>query len=101
MDLVFSSLSYPFPPICSCLDARFLDCLVFYFFFVAILQYIVRGGRDLFHLLPDAFKGIKQIGVIGWGSQVIFFCFRSISLSLRLFMIFLFSDSSVLVCSFC
>jgi hypothetical protein len=34
------------------------------------LQFIVRGGRDLFHLLPDAFKGIKQIGVIGWGSQV-------------------------------
>ncbi|KAK9071671.1 hypothetical protein SSX86_008100 [Deinandra increscens subsp. villosa] len=33
------------------------------------LKFIVRGGRDLFHLLPDAFKGIKQIGVIGWGSQ--------------------------------
>ncbi|VFQ88003.1 unnamed protein product [Cuscuta campestris] len=32
-------------------------------------EYIVRGGRDLFNLLPDAFKGIKQIGVIGWGSQ--------------------------------
>ncbi|CAK7324767.1 unnamed protein product [Dovyalis caffra] len=32
--------------------------------------YIVRGGRDLFPLLRDAFKGIKQIGVIGWGSQV-------------------------------
>ncbi|PSS05654.1 Ketol-acid reductoisomerase [Actinidia chinensis var. chinensis] len=32
-------------------------------------EYIVRGGRDLFPLLPDAFKGIKQIGVIGWGSQ--------------------------------
>lgn len=32
------------------------------------LQYIVRGGRDLFHLLPKAFKGIKKIGVIGWGS---------------------------------
>ncbi|RAL45038.1 hypothetical protein DM860_003797 [Cuscuta australis] len=32
-------------------------------------EYIVRGGRDLFSLLPDAFKGIKQIGVIGWGSQ--------------------------------
>ncbi|GLT68356.1 hypothetical protein SLA2020_405980 [Shorea laevis] len=32
-------------------------------------EYIVRGGRDLFHLLPDAFKDIKQIGVIGWGSQ--------------------------------
>eukprot|EP00270_Netrium_digitus_P013627 TRINITY_DN454_c0_g1_i1.p1 TRINITY_DN454_c0_g1~~TRINITY_DN454_c0_g1_i1.p1 ORF type:complete len:648 (+),score=186.64 TRINITY_DN454_c0_g1_i1:175-1944(+) len=32
-------------------------------------EYIVRGGRDKFHLLPAAFKGIKQIGVIGWGSQ--------------------------------
>ncbi|MED6201443.1 hypothetical protein PIB30_095070 [Stylosanthes scabra] len=32
-------------------------------------EYIVKGGRDLFHLLPDALKGIKQIGVIGWGSQ--------------------------------
>ncbi|KAL7204123.1 hypothetical protein ACSBR2_017232 [Camellia fascicularis] len=32
-------------------------------------EYIVRGGRDLFPLLADAFKGIKQIGVIGWGSQ--------------------------------
>ncbi|THU59529.1 hypothetical protein C4D60_Mb07t03060 [Musa balbisiana] len=32
-------------------------------------EYIVRGGRDLFPLLPDAFKEIKQIGVIGWGSQ--------------------------------
>jgi len=32
-------------------------------------EFIVKGGRDLFHLLPDAFKGIKQIGVLGWGSQ--------------------------------
>ncbi|XP_022863555.1 ketol-acid reductoisomerase, chloroplastic [Olea europaea var. sylvestris] len=32
-------------------------------------EYIVKGGRNLFKLLPDAFKGIKQIGVIGWGSQ--------------------------------
>ncbi|GAA0157246.1 hypothetical protein LIER_14554 [Lithospermum erythrorhizon] len=32
-------------------------------------EYIVRGGRDLFDLLPHAFKGINQIGVIGWGSQ--------------------------------
>ncbi|KAI3946632.1 hypothetical protein MKW92_036374 [Papaver armeniacum] len=32
-------------------------------------EYVVRGGRHLFHLLPEAFKGIKQIGVIGWGSQ--------------------------------
>ncbi|MBU0729517.1 MAG: ketol-acid reductoisomerase [Proteobacteria bacterium] len=30
---------------------------------------IVRGGRDKFHLLTEAFAGIKQIGVIGWGSQ--------------------------------
>lgn len=28
-----------------------------------------RGGRDKFNLLPKAFAGIKQIGVIGWGSQ--------------------------------
>jgi ketol-acid reductoisomerase len=32
-------------------------------------EQIVRGGRDKFHLLPAAFEGIKQIGVIGWGSQ--------------------------------
>ncbi|PKA49039.1 Ketol-acid reductoisomerase, chloroplastic [Apostasia shenzhenica] len=32
-------------------------------------EYIVRGGRHLFGLLSDAFKGIQQIGVIGWGSQ--------------------------------
>ena len=30
---------------------------------------VVRGGRHLFPLLPKAFEGIKQIGVIGWGSQ--------------------------------
>jgi ketol-acid reductoisomerase len=30
---------------------------------------IVRGGRDRFPLLPKAFEGIQQIGVIGWGSQ--------------------------------
>ncbi len=32
-------------------------------------EQIVRGGRDRFSLLPKAFAGIKQIGVIGWGSQ--------------------------------
>jgi ketol-acid reductoisomerase len=32
-------------------------------------EYIVRGGRHLFPLLPKAFAGIKQIGVIGWSSQ--------------------------------
>jgi len=32
-------------------------------------EMIVRGGRDKFNLLPKAFAGIKQIGVIGWGSQ--------------------------------
>src|SRR5919204_3710061 len=30
---------------------------------------IVRGGRDRFALLPKAFEGIQQIGVIGWSSQ--------------------------------
>ena len=30
---------------------------------------IVAGGRNLFPLLPKAFDGIKQIGVIGWSSQ--------------------------------
>src|SRR5262249_60686489 len=32
-------------------------------------EIIVAGGRDLFPLLPKAFDGIKQIGVIGWSSQ--------------------------------
>ena len=30
---------------------------------------VVVGGRDKFILLPAAFDGIKQIGVIGWSSQ--------------------------------
>ena len=32
-------------------------------------EQIVKGGRHLFQRLPKAFEGIKQIGVIGWGSQ--------------------------------
>jgi ketol-acid reductoisomerase len=32
-------------------------------------EHIVRGGRHLFRLLPQAFEGIQQIGVIGWSSQ--------------------------------
>jgi ketol-acid reductoisomerase len=32
-------------------------------------EYIVRGGRNLFPLLPKAFDGIRQIGVLGWSSQ--------------------------------
>lgn len=32
-------------------------------------EQIVKGGRHLFPLLPQAFEGIRQIGVIGWGSQ--------------------------------
>ncbi|XP_050387256.1 ketol-acid reductoisomerase, chloroplastic-like [Argentina anserina] len=31
-------------------------------------EYFMKGGRDLFHLLSDAFKGIKHIVVIGRGS---------------------------------
>lgn len=33
------------------------------------VEHVVRGGRDLLPLLPKAFDGIKQIGMIGWGSQ--------------------------------
>jgi ketol-acid reductoisomerase len=32
-------------------------------------EWIVRGGRHLFPKLPAAFEGIRQIGIIGWGSQ--------------------------------
>lgn len=32
-------------------------------------EWIVKGGRDKFDLLPQALAGIKSIGVIGWGSQ--------------------------------
>ena len=32
-------------------------------------EQIVKGGRHLFPLLPRAFEGVRQIGVIGWGSQ--------------------------------
>ena len=32
-------------------------------------EQIVRGGRNLFPLLPQGFRDIRQIGVIGWGSQ--------------------------------
>ncbi len=46
-----------------------------------VFQYIVRGGRDLFPLLPKAFKGIKKIGVIGCGSQV---CLSSLSCFVQL-----------------
>jgi len=33
------------------------------------VEQIVKGGRNLLPLLPKAFAGVKQIGVIGWGSQ--------------------------------
>ena len=32
-------------------------------------EWLVRGGRALFDKLPQAFAGIEQISVIGWGSQ--------------------------------
>lgn len=32
-------------------------------------EQVVKGGRDKFDLLTAGFAGIKQIGVIGWGSQ--------------------------------
>lgn len=30
---------------------------------------IVRGGRDKFPLVKEAFAHVKQVGIIGWGSQ--------------------------------
>jgi len=32
-------------------------------------EWIVRGGRHLFERLPRTLAGVRQIGVIGWGSQ--------------------------------
>ncbi len=29
----------------------------------------MRGGRDKFKLVPQAWSTIKSVGVIGWGSQ--------------------------------
>merc|ERR1719491_1472293 len=37
--------------------------------FAETKEQIVQGGRDLFPLLPKAFEGVKEVGVIGWGSQ--------------------------------
>jgi ketol-acid reductoisomerase len=32
-------------------------------------EQVLAGGRHLFSLLPSAFAGIEQIGIIGWGPQ--------------------------------
>lgn len=32
-------------------------------------EYIIRGGRDVFSNLPAAFAHVKEVAVIGWGSQ--------------------------------
>ncbi|WIA29058.1 hypothetical protein OEZ86_011570 [Tetradesmus obliquus] len=37
--------------------------------FAGTEEYIIRGGRDKFPALGKAFQSIKQVGVIGWGSQ--------------------------------
>ncbi|DBB07086.1 TPA: hypothetical protein ACH3X1_011669 [Trebouxia sp. C0004] len=37
--------------------------------FAGAEEFIYRGGRDKYKLLPQAFKGIKKVGVLGWGSQ--------------------------------
>ena len=34
-----------------------------------MLPQVIKGGRNLFPLLPQALTGIKKVGVIGWGSQ--------------------------------
>ena len=43
--------------------------------FAGTEEYIYRGGRDKYKLLPEAFKGIRKISFIGWGSQVSFSSF--------------------------
>ena len=40
-------------------------------------EYIYRGGRDKYKLLPEAFKGVRKISFIGWGSQVGIFMYAS------------------------
>lgn len=37
--------------------------------FAGTEEYVIKGGRDKYALLPKAFDGVKQVGVIGWGSQ--------------------------------
>ena len=37
--------------------------------FAGFEEFIYRGGRDKLAKLPEAWKGIKTVGVIGWGSQ--------------------------------
>ena len=39
--------------------------------FAGTEEFIYRGGRDKYKLLTEAFKGIKKIAFIGWGSQVV------------------------------
>jgi ketol-acid reductoisomerase len=34
-----------------------------------VQESFLRGGRNLFKLLPAALAGVQQIGVVGWGSQ--------------------------------
>lgn len=39
--------------------------------FAGVEEYIYRGGRDKFKLLSKAWDDIKNITVVGWGSQVL------------------------------
>ena len=50
------------PPCCACSLTRKPPRL-------SRTRYIVRGGRDKFNKLPQAWANIKTVGVIGWGSQ--------------------------------
>lgn len=63
-------LTHALPPLCATLHS--FSSSVFKTQEVRLAdtkETIVKGGRDLFPLLPKAFEGIKNIGVIGWGSQ--------------------------------
>ena len=52
-----------------CLDRSIVGVAVLLTHLLALGGFVRRGGRDKYAMLPEAFKGIKQIGVIGWGSQ--------------------------------
>ncbi|KAI8473505.1 MAG: acetohydroxy acid isomeroreductase [Monoraphidium minutum] len=59
-------------PVAAVVEGRDFDTKVFkkdLVKFAGTEEYVVKGGRDKYPLLPKAFEGIKQVGVIGWGSQ--------------------------------
>ncbi|RLN54461.1 hypothetical protein BBJ28_00022192 [Nothophytophthora sp. Chile5] len=63
------SLSLPSQPKASALSSEVFKDHLKTVQMADVPETVLPGGRDLFPLLPAAFAGVKQIGVIGWGSQ--------------------------------